>query len=1047
MTVVLGAAVPSSSAEMAVDGATTPEPDGLELWYDKPAPDSTSGWERWSLPIGNGPMGATVFGGVDSERLQFNEKTLWTGGPGTPGYNYGNWTEPRPGALAGLRERIWKEGSVSANEVLAAMGLPGENPRPRLFGAYQSFGDVRLDFPDANTPVENYRRDLDISEGVAGVSYEQDGVTFTREYFASAPDGVVVGRITSSESGGVDLTASIATPTNRTRTAGAVDGRITVRGALDSNGLKYESQLQVVNEGGERVDNADGTVAVTGADSVVLVLAAGTDYAPDYPTFRGEDPHDRLATVVDAATAKGYDTLRAAHVADHAELFDRVELDLGGDLPDDVPTDRLLATYDRTSSTATRGLEELFYQYGRYLLIASSRPGSLAANLQGVWNVHSAPPWQADYHLNINLQMNYWLAESTNLSELADPFTDYVESLREPGRVTAQQMYGVDKGWVAHHASNIFGWTGAWDHPAYFFPESGAWLGDQLYDRYRFTGDRAYLRDVVYPQLKETAEFWVENLQEDPRDGLLVATPSYSPEHGRSTAGTSMSQQILWHLFTDVEEAARLVGDDAFASTAAQVLEGLDPGLRIGSWGQLQEWKDDIDDPNNHHRHVSHMFGVYPGNTISPRTTPDLAEAARVSLTARGDAGSIGWSDAWKTALWARLLDGDRAHERLTNQLSVSTFPNLWNLGTPFQIDGNLGSTAGVTEMLLQSHLDSIDVLPALPSDWREGSVDGLRARGAFTVGTTWSSGVPTEIRVGSDDGGVAKLRSTMFDGKVFAYRSNGKPADFTVRDGVLMLPTRVGETYRIVAQAGVDVDVPTEVQEPGAVVPVAVTVAAADRFVLPRTSTSIEVPEGWTVAPTARVGQPLRPGDSRTLDFTVQVPEDARDGRHRLTAIVAKDEWAVRVPVDVEVLRENLARGKPSSQSSVVSGGVPSRAVDGDTDGVWGNGSVTHTASQNQPWWQVDLGSSQPIGEIAVWNRTDCCSDRLSDYYVFVSENPITARTVEEVLAQPGVEAYHQQGTAGSPTRIPGDVSGRYVRVQLASTNYLQLAELQVYR
>lgn len=799
LPVIASPAAPTAAAGPVPSASTFPSGQSgdrdLTLWYDEAATD----WETQSLPIGNGPLGASVFGGVDHERLLFNEVSLWTGGPGTPRYNYGNWTEPRPGALEGLRQRIWAEGAISPEDVLAAMGLPRENPRHLLFGAYQRFGDVHLELPGDPATAEDYRRDLDISRALAGVSYRSGGVAYEREYFASAADGVIVGRIAADRPGSIDLTARVSTPSNRSATTTVRDGRITTSGALQSNGMLHESQLQVINQGGERVDGDDGTVSVVGADSVVLILAAGTNYGSDYPTYRSADPHERLTGLVDAAQATGYTKLRAVHIQDYTELFDRVALDLGGRLPQ-VPTDDLVDAYSGGSTASERALEELFFQYGRYLLISSSRPGALPANLQGVWNAHEAPPWQSDYHLNINLQMNYWLAESTNLSELTEPLSSYVDGLREPGRVTAAQMYDVDRGWVAHHASNIFGWTGTWDHPAFFFPESGAWLADQLYDHYRFTLDEGYLREVAYPVMKEAAQFWLQNLRVDPRDGTLVATPSRSPEIGPSTAGTSMSQQILWHLFTDVQEAARATGDHGFADQAAEVLADLDPGLRVGSWGQLQEWKDDIDDPNEHHRHVSHMFGLHPGRTISPRTTPALADAAKVSLRARGDDGT-GWSKAWKINFWARLLDGDHAHKLLVDQLRDSTLPNLWDTHPPYQIDGNFGATSGVTEMLLQSHLDTIDLLPALPTSWRDGRVDGLRARGAFTVGITWSDGIPSEIRLTSDEGGHARLRSEMFPGRVLVYSGNGRPVEHTVTGDVMTLPTVAGRSYRIVAQ------------------------------------------------------------------------------------------------------------------------------------------------------------------------------------------------------------------------------------------------------
>ncbi|MEV6107907.1 glycoside hydrolase N-terminal domain-containing protein [Streptomyces sp. NPDC051940] len=1034
---------PAAADTPAAEGTSAAGGSDSVLWYDEPAPDTHSGWESRALPIGNGAMGASVFGGVGAERLQFNEKTLWTGGPGVSDYNFGNWSAPRPGALEEVRQRIWAEGKVTPEYVRDKLGMPSDTPRYRRFGAYQSFGDLRLTFPDSTTPVTGYRRDLDIDKAVAGVSYQSGDVHYKREYFATAVDGVIVARITADRPGQVDLKARIGVPANRTSSATADDGRITVKGALASNGLGYETQVRVLNDGGSRTDGTDGTVSVQDADSVTLLLTAGTNYAAHYPDYRGEDPHALLTTAVDRAAAKGYTALLHDHEADYAELFDRVKLDLGGQLPA-VPTDELLAQYRGGPSAADRALEQLFFQYGRYLLVASSRPGSLPANLQGVWNDMDAPPWQSDYHLNINLQMNYWPAEVTNLAETAKPFTEYVNSLREPGRVTAKQMYGVEKGWMAHHASNIFGHTGAWDHPAYFFPESGAWLVNQLYDQYRYTLDEDYLTEQVYPAMKEAAQFWIENLRTDPSDGKLVATPSYSPEHGSSTAGAAMSQEILWDLFTNAAEAAGKVGDTDFADQAEQVLAKLDPGLRVGSWGQLQEWKKDLDDPKDTHRHTSHLYALYPSNQISPRTTPALADAAEVSLKARTD-DAAGWSAAWKISLWARMLDGDHAHTMLAKQLSSSTLANLWDSYPPFQIDGNFGATAGMAEMLLQSQTDTIDVLPALPAVWKDGSVDGLRARGAFTVGTTWRSGNPTEIRLASDKGGNAQLRNDAFRGKVRVYRANGKPADFTVDGDVLTLPTAAGESYRIVPQAQISLAGPDQVQRPGTRVPVSVTLAAADATPMPAATATLEVPEGWTVEPASARLKPSLPGESATADFVVTVPQDAAEGVQAVRGVVRTDEWRQSSAASVEIRWPNLALGKPATQSTTAYGAPAPRAVDGNTEGTFNKGSVSHTAIEDQPWWQVDLGAAQQIDQVAVWGRTDCCAERLTDFYVLVSDEPFVSGNLAEVLAQPGVRAVRHTAQVGKPSRIAVGDSGRYVRVQLAGHNGLSLAEVQV--
>lgn len=774
-----GAAVAATTVglpEQAEAGPPGHADAGLTLWYDEPAAD----WESQALPIGNGTLGAMIFGRTGTEAIQLNEKTLWSGGPGSEGYDFGNWREPRPGAIAQVQQSINERERVPPEEVAAALGQARFG-----YGSYQSFGDLTLTFA-SDGEITAYRRDLDLRTGVASVSYDASGVRLTREHFASHPDRVIVVRLEADRPGQIGFTAAVALPANRTATTTARHGRITVAGALTDNGLLFEGQFRVLTGGGARVDNADGSVTVSGADWATILVAAGTNYSDRYPTYRGTDPHRRVTADLDRAATQPYAKLRAAHVRDHQSLFGRVRLDLGQRMPD-VPTDELLASYQGAGSPADRALEALFFQYGRYLLIGSSRDNArLPANLQGVWNKYDAAPWSADYHVNINLQMNYWLADPANLGDTTGPLFDFIDALRAPGSVSAEQMFG-NPGFVVHNETNAYGFTGVHDWPtAFWFPEAAAWLARHLYDHYRFTLDRRFLRDRAYPVMREVARFWLEELIVDPRDGTLVVSPSYSPEHGDFSAGASMSQQIVFDLFSSVVEAATLLGETRFRNEVAAALNRLDPGTRIGSWGQLQEWKGDWDDPADDHRHVSHLYGLHPGRQISPTKTPELARAAEVSLRARGDGGT-GWSKAWKINFWARLLDGDHAHLMLSEQLRTSTLANLWDTHPPFQIDGNFGATSGVTEMLLQSHGDEVHILPALPAAWPEGRVTGLRARGDLTVDIAWSAGAARQIAITAGQATRVTLRSSLFGGSFrfdHAADHDGDRITFTTRPG-----------------------------------------------------------------------------------------------------------------------------------------------------------------------------------------------------------------------------------------------------------------------
>ncbi|HEU4590609.1 MAG TPA: glycoside hydrolase family 95 protein [Steroidobacteraceae bacterium] len=725
------------------------------LWYDKPATD----WEKEALPIGNGRMGAMVFGGVGAEHLQISEKSLWTGGPGSQGgYDYGLPAESQVGTMTAIGKQLLDGSTLAPEAVAARLGRKMHN-----YGDYQSFGDLIIESASAEGEVSGYRRELDLSTATARVKFKRGHAGFLRDWFMSYPDQVLVGRWFST--GPQKLRVRYTVPDNRTAetridTSGRY-ARLTVSGALKSNGLKYGVSLLIIPQCS--AVQADGdTMTFEGDCAVVFILAARTNYRLHYPDYRdaGADPLALAASDVAAAAARQYPQLARRHDEDYQPLFSRVNLDLGAG-ETELPTDQLRAQYGRGDAAADRALEELYFNYGRYLLISASRAGSLPANLQGVWNDKSTPPWNADYHVNINLQMNYWPAEIANLPETALPLFDFVESLVAPGTLAAQRYFGAP-GWTMFLNTNAWGYVGPIDWPTAFWqPEASAWLAQHFYEHYRFTGDLQFLQQRAWPVMKGAAQFWLATLVTDPRDGKLVVSPSYSPEHGPFSAGAAMSQQIIADLFTNCSEAAKLVGDAQFGARVDQALAKLDRGLRVGKWGQLQEWKADLDDPKDDHRHVSHLFALHPGHAIDPSKDAVLARAARVTLDARGDA-STGWSRAWKINFWARLRDGDRAHKLLAGLLEDSTLPNLWDTHPPFQIDGNYGATAGMIEMLLQSQNGVIDVLPALPKDWPQGSATGLRARGDVTVDLEWDRCGARKLRLTAGRDGPLVVRSSL---------------------------------------------------------------------------------------------------------------------------------------------------------------------------------------------------------------------------------------------------------------------------------------------
>jgi alpha-L-fucosidase 2 len=769
-------------AAPAADVLSASNTAALKILFDKPAAD----WEREGLPIGNGAMGAVVMGGLEVDRLQFNEKTLWTGGPGSKqGYDFGVAPESQVSKLAAVRKTLAEKGAIEPEAVAKELGhkITG-------YGDYQNFGELILNLPSA-AGATDYRRELDLENGLVRVSYQQDGVHYLREYFASYPDGVIVVRLSADQPGKIHLAVALNIPDNRSVETHVKNGRIHVQGNLHDNGLRYAAAVQVVASNKNLISD-DKSVQVKGADSVVLILTAGTNYAQQHPVYRGKDPQSVVNQILDNAHKKSFDELFAKHQNDYQTLFNRVSLNLGQVLTA-LPTPQLLAGYQKGDAAVDRTLEATYFQFGRYLIISSSRKGSLPANLQGVWNNSNTPPWNADYHVNINLQMNYWLSETTNLPETLPPLFDFVDSLVTPGSLAAKQILGAN-GWTLFLNTNIWGFAGVIDWPTAFWqPEAGAWLAQHYYEHYLFARDEKFLRERAYPLMKGAAQFWLDALVKDPRDGKWVVSPSFSPEQGPFVIGAAMSQQIVFDLLRNVSAAAELVGDKKFAQQTKAVLANLDAGLRVGKWGQLQEWKQDIDDPKNQHRHVSHLFALHPGNQIDASLTPEFLQAARTTLNARGDGGT-GWSQAWKVNMWARLLDGDRAHNVLSEQLTRSTLPNLWDNHPPFQIDGNFGATAGVAEMLLQSHNNQIQLLPALPGKWPSGAVKGLRARGDVMVDMRWHNQELQEAVLHAGHSGAITLRNSLLEktfslvektsGKAVAIKLNGASGTFRVEAG-----------------------------------------------------------------------------------------------------------------------------------------------------------------------------------------------------------------------------------------------------------------------
>lgn len=774
--------------------------DDLSFYFNQAGQD----WESETLPIGNGAMGASVLGGVSVETIQFSEKTLWTGGPGSKqGYDFGiaSHSESYPERIKAVQKRLKQETKLTPELVANKLGRASSG-----YGSYQSFANIQLEFSHNPAQISAYKRSLNIKNAIAAVEYDYQHTHFKREYFVSYPDQVIAVKLSSDKAKQIDVSLDLDIANNRTvhktikRLPHSLNRDVvlmTASGKLLDNQLAYSTNMAVIAAGGA-VSMTTQKISVSGADSVWLVVSAGTDYALNYPSYRGKLEQEKLIQRVSDAVDLGYEQLKKRHIDDYQSLFNRVALTLNHCLPQQ-PIDQLLAHYKANTLLAKerRALEALYYQFGRYLLIASSRKGSLPANLQGVWNNYEQAPWNSDYHININLQMNYWLADATNLSELNTPLFDFIDALIAPGELSAKRIFSVD-GWVLFLNTNIWGFSGLIDWPTAFWqPEGAAWIALHYYDHYLYNQDPLFLKQRAYPVLKKATQFWLNTLSFDDSKGTYMVSPSYSPEHGDFSVGAAMSQQIVSKLLASTLAAAKSLNDQTMVSDITAVLAKLDTGLKVGSWGQLQEWQQDWDDKLSQHRHVSHLFALHPGNTISPLFTPALAKAAKTTLLARGDQGT-GWSKAWKINFWARLFDGDHAHQLLQEQLNGSTLKNLWGNHPPFQIDGNLGATAGITEMLLQSQNQEIHVLPALPSDWPMGSITGLKARGNITVSFKWANHQLTHLELSSAYSQAVVIRAAALNGKTEVLTRDGKTVNARFEQGVLQFEALKAESYQL---------------------------------------------------------------------------------------------------------------------------------------------------------------------------------------------------------------------------------------------------------
>lgn len=809
---LVAAAAIACAAPIQAANAPTDYTKGNAIWFDVPNSSDTGVaiwktddghaestnpdpvWERYSLPIGNGSFGGNVIGSVNRERIVLNEKSLWKGGPAAGLEAYWNMNRQVPDSILTTVRHLLDEGrNQEAGAIVSEHFRGNVNYTPDLFGTFTTLGEAYVTTGIPDDAVTGYRRILNLDNSLAVVEFEHNGSKYERRYFASYPDSVMVWRFTSS-SVPQTLVFSFATPQELNKVT-AEKGGLLYTGTIDNNGMKWAMRVMARTADGRgtvSTDAAAGTITVDGSRDVEFILAADTDYrmnfnpdTTDPKTYTGADPTAIVNADIEAAAAMPYTKLYDRHLADYKSLYDRVSLEINpGETFPNLPTPQRLANY--RNGTLDHDLERTHFQFGRYLLISSSRPGNLPANLQGMWHNNIYGPWKMDYHNNINVQMNYWPATSTNLLECFEPYTDYIRSLVKPGETTAKDYYGA-RGWTAAISANPFGFTAplnsgemSWNYN----PSAGPWLATQLWEYYDYTRDREWLRTIGYPIIKASADFATDLLSLN--DGYYTVSPSYSPEHGNADRGTTYASAVTREVLTDAIKAAKILNTDPESIAEwEEKLARIRP-YKIGKHGQLQEWYEDIDDPNDHHRHTNHLFGLHPGSTIDPVNTPELAEACKTTLRQRGDEAT-GWSMGWKLNHWARLHDGDHAYILFQNLLKEGTTDNLWDVHPPFQIDGNFGGTAGVAELFLQSHTGQLQLLPALPSAWKDGHIHGLRARGNFVVDIDYAGGKLAKAVIKSESGEPCAVT---YDGKLIEFPTEaGKSYTLTLSPtGTLVL-------------------------------------------------------------------------------------------------------------------------------------------------------------------------------------------------------------------------------------------------------------------